>query len=228
MTAEYILAAIVIVMCYFVINGARQGFLRVVFSLASSIIALLLVSYLTPTVTRFLTEHTALYSIISTKLYTAIGSSASAAVGTAAQTKAINSFSLPSFVKQILLLNNTSDGYNMLFVSVFEDYIVGFLTKLIINVVSLIIIFLMIKILLRAITSILDIIDKIPVIHGLNRLMGALTGFAEGFIIISLFFLFMTIFTGDEIGRQFYRIVESNVILSFIYNNNIFLRLVVK
>ena len=227
MTAEYILAAIVIVMCYFVINGARQGFLRVVFSLASSIIALFLVSYLTPTVTQFLTGHTALYSMISTKLYTAIGSSASSAVGTAAQTETINSFSLPALVKEFLLLNNTSDGYDMLLVSVFEDYIVGFLTKLIINVLSLIIIFLIIKILLKAITSVFDIIDKIPILHGINRLMGALTGFAEGFIIISLFFLFMNVFTGDEIGRQFYQIVEKNVILSFIYDNNIFLRLVV-
>ncbi len=227
MTAEYILAAIVIVMCYFVINGAKQGFLRVVFSLASSIIALFLVSYLTPTVTQFLTEHTELYSIISTKLYTAIGTSLSSAVGTAAQTEAINSFSLPALVKEFMLLNNTSDGYDMLLVSVFEDYIVGFLTKLIINVLSLIIIFLIIKILLKAITSVFDVIDKIPVLHGINRLMGALTGFAEGFIIISLFFLFMNVFTGDEIGRQFYQIVERNTILSFIYDNNIFLRLVV-
>ena len=54
MTAEYILAAVVIVMCYFVINGARQGFLRVVFSLISSIIALFLVSYLTPAVSNFI------------------------------------------------------------------------------------------------------------------------------------------------------------------------------
>ncbi|MCR4745159.1 MAG: CvpA family protein [Lachnospiraceae bacterium] len=227
MTAEYILAAVVIVMCYFVINGARQGFLRVVFSLLSSIIALFLVSYLTPTLSKFITNHTALYNIISTKLYGALGKYASSAVGTEAQTETINSFSLPAVVKELLLMNNTSEGYNSLFASVFEDYIVIALTKLIINVLSLIIIFLIIKILIRSITSILDIIDKIPVFHGINRLMGAAAGFAEGFIIISFFFLVMTLFTGDEIGRDFYEIVGSNVILSFIYNNNIFFKLII-
>ena len=226
MTAEYILAAVVIVMCYFVINGARQGFLRVVFSLISSIIALFLVSYLTPAVSNFITAHTTIYSMISSKLYAALGTSATAALDTASQTETINSFSLPAMIKELMLLNNTSEGYNTLFVSVFEDYIVGFMTRLIINILSLVIIFLIIKILLKSITSLLDIIDKIPVFHGINRLLGALAGFAEGFIIISLFFLFMTIFAGDEIGQQFYAIVETNPILSMIYDNNLFIHLV--
>ena len=110
--------------------------------------------------------------------------------------------------------------------SVFEDYIVGFLTRVMINILSLIIIFMIIKILLKSITSIFDIIDKIPVVHGVNRLLGALVGFSEGAIIICLFFLFMMIFTGDEIGQSFYGMVESDPILSFIYNNNIFLHFV--
>ncbi|MCR5777468.1 MAG: CvpA family protein [Lachnospiraceae bacterium] len=226
MTTEYLLIAVLAVLAYFVINGARQGFFRVIFSLISTLLALFLVSYMTPVISDALINHTQVYNIIYDKLESAFLSGTVSSVDVAGQTELINSYSIPKMIKSFLIENNTSDGYTQILVNVFGEYIVGFLARLIIRIIALVIIFLLIKFLFRSITIIFDVIDKIPILHGINRIMGAAVGFAEGFIIVSLFFLFMTIFTGDDIGNQFFNLVESNTFLAFIYDNNIFLRFV--
>ena len=226
MTTEYLLAAVLLVMLYFTVHGARQGFLRMIFSLVSTLLALFLVSYMTPVVSDALINHTGIYDLVYTKLESTFITGVSTGIDAAGQTEMINSYSIPQMIKSVLIQNNTSDVYTQLLVNVFGEYIIGFLSKLIIRILSLIIIFLLIKLLFRSITVIFDVIDKLPILHGINRFMGAVVGFTEGFIIISLFFLFMTVFAGNEIGDGFYKLVESNFILAFIYDNNIFLRFV--
>lgn len=223
MTAEYILIAMLIVMVYFLINGVRQGFLRVVFALMSSALALFIVAYMAPMVANFIKENTGIYTAVYGNISGAISKMT---LGQASETEAINSFNIPQVIKMLLISNNTSETYTALLIDAFQDYIAAFMARMVVRIIALLIIFVFTKFILRSIGLMLDIIDKIPVVHGLNRLAGGVAGLLEGALLICLFMLFMTIFVGGKIGTSFFEIVESDKILSFIYNNNILLKFV--
>ncbi|MCR5526733.1 MAG: CvpA family protein [Lachnospiraceae bacterium] len=223
MTAEYILIAMFIVMMYFLINGVRQGFLRVIFTLISSALALFIVAYMTPTIAEFIKEHTGIYALVYENVIEAISK---LSMGQISETEAINSFNIPQVIKMLLISNNTSETYTTLLIDAFQDYIAAFMARMVVRIIALLIIFIFTKFLLRSIGIMLDFIDKIPVLHGLNRLAGGAVGLIEGTLIIWLFMLFMTIFVGGELGNTFFEIVESDKILSLIYNSNLLLKFV--
>ena len=71
-----------------------------------------------------------------------------------------------------------------------------------------------------------DLIGRIPVIKGINKLLGGLTGAGQALLIVWVFFFIIIMFLGNEIGGKLLEEVERSNILRYLFNNNYLFRFI--
>ena len=138
----------------------------------------------------------------------------------------IDDLNLPDIMKSDLIEKNASEMYQALLATVFRDYISVYITKLIINAGSFVGVYIILSVILWLIVKSSDIISKIPVIKGFNKLLGGITGAAEALIIVWVFFFVIIMFLGDEIGGKLLKDVQASAFLTYLFNKNILFRFI--
>ena len=64
-------------------------------------------------------------------------------------------------------------------------------------------------------------------LHGLNKLGGFLFGVLNGLMTIWFFFIIITAFGGTSWGMEVFRQINDSIFLSFLYNNNYLMAIIV-
>jgi uncharacterized membrane protein required for colicin V production len=163
---------VVIVIALFVIYGLRKGLILTVFRFVSFFASIALARYLYPHVSRFI-RGTPVYDALKNLVTDAMGLAPSAEAG-------LNALPVPDILKDMLISNNTPDIYNLLHVETIEDYVAGFFANIIINVVSIALVFALAWVILSLIGHMLDLISRLPVLSALNRAGGLAVGLLMG------------------------------------------------
>ncbi len=211
------------------IIGYMKGFIRIVISLIATIVTLVVVGMFSGTVADMIIEYTALDEAIETKfvtmifgddIYLADYEDDSDSLTLTQQIALIESAELPEFLKDATIENNNSEIYEQLGVSTFSEYIGTYLSSWVINVLSFIVTFLITWVIIRVIVFSLDVIANLPVLRGVNRVIGAILGLEFSFVIVWLFFLMLSVIYSTEIGQQCYVWIEESMILTLLYDNN--------
>ncbi|MCD8346936.1 MAG: CvpA family protein [Lachnospiraceae bacterium] len=142
------------------------------------------------------------------------------------QNEIIDSLPIPQVIKNMLIKNNNEEGYASLDVSTFQDYVIEYLATLILNVVSFLVAVLLVHIALRLLVMLLDILAHFPVVGFVNRLAGGALGILQALFALWLFFLILTVLQATDVGVTLLSMVEESVLLSWLYESNLFLRIV--
>ena len=211
---------------YHIIDGLRRGFIRKAVSAVSLIITLVLVTYLTPQITNFIQENTSLRENLQKKCSDIfINDEFNKDVKTD-QVLMIEHMDLPENIKEMLLENNNTESYDVLNVSGFYDYIGAYLAKLIINALAYLLSFVVVWTAIRAILAALDIVTKLPLLHGINKLLGGALGAVFGVVLVWIAFLLVTILCNGDLGRKFFGLIQENQFLLFLYKQNVIMKIV--
>lgn len=213
---------LIVVSAILIVNaliGYKMGFIKSIFSLISFVLALILTIWISPTVNKSLAENEKFHQMISekTELMLSIDDKEAEASD---QEELINDLPLPNSIKDTLIENKEKGENNL------KEYIVDYVTGVIINAISFVLTFLVVFILLWVISFALNIISKLPLIHQMNKLAGLFMGAIQGFIIVWLLFILLTVFGGTQIGQDAFQMIQDSRILDYIYNNNLLLRIV--
>ncbi len=219
----WVVAAFIV---YHVIDGLRRGFIRKVVSALSLVVTLVLVTYLTPQITTFIQDHTSLHENLQEKCSELFLSDEYNEDVKTDQVFMIENMELPENIKEMLLENNNTEAYDLLAVSGFHDYVGAYLANLIINALAYLISFVVVWTALRAILLALDVVAKLPILHGINKLAGGVLGIIYGVVLIWIAFLVVTILCNGELGRQFFALIQENPFLLFLYNQNVIMKIV--
>ena len=91
---------------------------------------------------------------------------------------------------------------------------------LILSIVSYILTFILIVSLVALAVAMLNIMTKLPVLHGINQLLGLGLGFFQGLIIVWIGFLIITILSHTSVGRELMQMITDSSILSKMYDAN--------
>lgn len=208
-----------------IVLGLRKGMVRMAFSLVSVFVVLILINILTPP-TKALLKETPIYTNIKTNIQEYVDKNVAEATenitqaGAGAQQKIIDNLPLPKEVKKQLNQNNNEKSYESLKVSSFSDYMAEALADMVINAVTFVILFIIITILVKILIRLLDIITKLPVLHGVNSLGGGIIGLVESVIVLWLLCILVTAFSATDWGQNLCKAIASNGFLSLIYDNN--------
>ena len=104
-----------------------------------------------------------------------------------------------------------------------ENAVSGYLADEILRWAAFLIALLLAGVLIRGILFSLGIVSHLPILHGLNKTAGLVLGFAEGVVLVWIFFLVITVCAPTQAGGQLLKMTAQSSILSWLYRNNLLL-----
>ena len=218
---------VLIVFALFLLRGWQRGFIKSLASMFSLILSLMLVNVVNPYVTEFLKTQTPVYDYILEKCedaFTIKGADGTTKISEEQQESLIDSLSLPKTIKEALKENNTPQYYTQLAAKNLSDYVQKYMAGLILTIVSYIVTLILILSFVALVVAMLDIISKLPVLRGINQLLGLGLGFFQGLIIVWIGFLIITIISHTAVGQELMQMILDSPILSKIYDANALLK----
>lgn len=205
-----------------ILYGHYRGFIKLAVSAVALVITMVVVHTAMPQVTGFLKNNTKIYEAFETSMEKAAGLDDSAdQQEPSGQRLIIEGMELPKQLKEALLENNNNEVYRVLGVETFTKYVSRYLANSIINIIGFLFLFIVVFAALKIVTVWLDLVAKLPILSGMNKVAGAILGGAEGLFFLWIICLFITAFAGTEGGRALIHQIESSAWLSFLYNHNI-------
>ena len=132
----------------------------------------------------------------------------------------IENLNLPQNVKAAMIENNNHEVYELLGVNAFADYIGNYLADMILNSVGFVLLFAIVYLLIRLVVRWLDLIARLPILSGMNKIAGALLGGVQGLLFLWILCLVLTACSGTAWGMTLIRQVEASKWLSFLYEHN--------
>lgn len=222
-----------------VLYGHYRGFLRMAVSLLALIISVIVVSAAMPHVTRFLNENTTIHQAIGRGLLELAGAELSISDGDgdlseesfehaaseqppSLQREIIEHLKLPEQMKESLLEHNNSEIYAMLGVDAFLDYLSSYLAHMVFNLIGAVVLFLLVNIGIRFIIKWLDLIARLPILHGINQIAGAILGGVQGLFLIWFLALIVSVCSEMQWTQVIQEQIAGSWWLRFLYENNVF------
>ena len=217
----------VIVFVGALVNGYRRGFVKEVVSALFVLLSFAIVWVINPYVNDFVRENTHIYEMIQEKSREFVASAAGENdnfTDQSQQDEFVRSMDLPKILQDGITENNTGEAYKHMAVSTFGDYVSGYLANIAVNSLSFVISYILATLLIRMITYALNILARLPVIRGINKMAGAGVGGIKFILFLWIAMLILTIFCNTEIGQQGLKLIDDDTVLSFLYDHNIFIK----
>ena len=216
---------LIIVFAIIVINaliGRKVGLIKIVFSLFSFIVALLLTTWISPTVNDILVKNESFYQKTSLKVEDILFSEGESTdnIQSKDEKTIIDNLPLPKAIKETLEENKEKQEINI------KSYITSHVTKIVINALAFVLTFVVIFIGLWVLSIVLNIISKLPILSQINKIAGLFVGGVQGLIIVWIFFVVLTFLGSSEWGVKAFEQINSNSILTFLYDKNVLLDIV--
>lgn len=206
--------------------GYSCGFIKLLVSLASTIIAVILSLILVGPTEEFI-KGTPVYDTVKKQMTNYVSERIEDSVEASSleiQKEAIDDLNLPSVIKDKLEKEYTTDNIIKLETDTLSEYVATSLADILVRAVAVIALYIIIKILLTVLCVGLNLVSKLPVINGVNKYLGGAVGLAEAVIILWILCFILTAFSGTSSGAKILEAVSSNEILNFIYSNNMIMK----
>lgn len=219
--------AVLVLLGFSVVDGYRKGFVKEVVSVLLVLISVVLVWLINPYVNQFLRENTSVYEKIQTASESFVDSLADGKeiMNEEEQNALISNMDLPELLQKGITENNTASVYQYLAVNTFAGYISGYLANVAVNCLSFLVSYILSSILIHVLAYAMDLLAKLPVIRGINKLAGAVIGGGKCIIFVWVGMLVLTILCNTEAGQKGLSLIRGDTVLNFLYDKNIFIRI---
>lgn len=235
---NWLLIIVILVLAGNIVWGFSRGFLRVIYSMLAWIAILVFVTWATPYVANVLTEKTNIDNRIETNLdeklhELVIGDTNGQKEdrepdaqnpGQGKKNYRDLQMKLPDAVTNKLFdTNKIAD--QILEGSGAYDVVAGRATDLVMRVISFVLVLLITVISFHLLSVVLKVVEKLPLIGGINRLLGLFAGLVKGILIIWLAFAIIAMAGTTDIGIALISYIYESPLLIWAYENNFVLTL---
>ena len=208
-----------------VLYGHYRGFIRMAVSMAALVATFVIVHTTMPAVSGFIKDQTPLCQWIKEGLEYALIFEEDSADSADAEAM-IESLNLPKAIQESLL-EAVGPELNQTFgTEILLEHIGTYVADVAVNAAGFVLMFVLVYVALRLIMGWLNIMAKLPVISGINKLAGALLGGLQGLFFLWLLSLLVTAFSQTDWGMAVIAQIESSKWLTFLYHYNIVSKIV--
>lgn len=235
---NWLLIIVILVLAGNIVWGFSRGFLRVIYSMLAWIAILVFVTWATPYVANVLTEKTnidnRIESNLDEKLHELVIGDTNGQKedrepdaqnpGKGKKNYRDLQMKLPDAVTNKLFdTNKIAD--QILEGSGAYDVVAGRATDLVMRVISFVLVLLIAVISFHLLSVVLKVVEKLPLIGGINRLLGLFAGLVKGILIIWLAFAIIAMAGTTDIGIALISYIYESPLLIWVYENNFVLTL---
>ena len=235
---NWLLIIVILVLAGNIVWGFSKGFLRVIYSMLAWIAILVFVTWATPYVANVLKEKTnidnRIESNLDEKLHELVIGDTNGQKeerepdaqnpGQGKKNYRDLQMKLPDAVTNKLFdTNKIAD--QILEGSGAYDVVAGRATDLVMRVISFVLVLLIAVISFHLLSVVLKVVEKLPLIGGINRLLGLFAGLVKGILIIWLAFAIIAMAGTTDIGIALISYIYESPLLIWVYENNFVLTL---
>lgn len=229
---NWVLILVLLMLVFSVIEGYRKGFLRIIYSLVAWIIVLVLVAWAAPYINHYLLENTSIYESVEAHCVEAVRQSAKEEAQTALEGQKSELSELgvkvPDSVMNGILEKTSGAADEFLEESGMYEQIAQGLAGFVVEGISFVAALIFAWILVHIISQVLGIVSHIPIIKGINRLLGLFAGGIKGLLLVWLGFYIVALCSTGETGSTLIAYIYENQFLTFLYENNLVLTMILK
>lgn len=195
--------------------GYKKGMVKIVLSMVAMVIAYVLAAALTIPASMALKSATPIYDTIEESVGKMVKESK-------VDSTSIEKLNLPAQIEEKIMegANDVATGFN--------DYLVKTISNLILKALTFFILMIIIYIILSIIIKVLDFVAKLPLINSINKSGGLVIGLAKGLIYVWIACLVITACSDKAWAQEAFRQINSNKLLTMIYEYNPIIFLVTK
>ena len=216
--------AVAVYLLVMVLYGHYRGAIRMAVSVAALAATFAVVHVATPHVTAFIKNETPIYQWISKEMEKKLLPRQGLENIPVGQ-EMLGALNLPEELEE-LLADRMGEAESILDIEDLINPVVDYLAETVINAVAFVVLFILIYIAAQILIRWLDLITKLPVLSGINKLAGALLGGIQGLFFLYLALLLVTAFSTKPWAQSVIAQIESSVWLSFLYHYNLVSKLV--
>lgn len=200
----------------FTLMGFNKGFLRTIVSMSALLLAFVFVYFMREPVTNFVYLKTPIESKVQNAVYEKLQINVEAEHAETAeeQKAAIEKTFLPS----ILIDSYEKEANPMTLVNEYTLGLSKHIGLLAVKTCGLVLSFILAFVVLKATVIITKIVSKVPIVGGVNKILGAVLGFARGLLIVWLVFFVITIFASTALGESALLSIKESQVLSLFYD----------
>lgn len=219
--------AVLVLLAFSMADGYRRGFVKEVVSVLLVLLSVVVVWMINPYVNTFIRENTSVYEKIQNVSESFVESLANGndTMDEEQQDELISGMGLPGLLQNGITENNTAAVYQQLAVNTFGGYVSRYLANIAVNCLSFLISYILASVLIRVFAYALDILARLPVVRGINKLAGVLIGGGKCIIFVWVAMLVLTILCNTKIGQKGLGLIRGDTVLNFLYDKNIFIRI---
>lgn len=220
-----LLIIVLVIMVVFTLWGYWRGFIRVVFSLVALVVMALLVSWLSPYTDSFLRKYTPLEERIQSRCVAVIREMAQDEVQTSAQeqlreAESQGGIQLPDqWSRQLVQKSAGVLDQALEDTGIYQEAGI-YLANMILGGISFGTTFLLVAIIIKIVIHLLDLVARLPVLKGINRVMGAVAGLAEGLLVVWALLFIVALACTSQWGQQALASIQESELLTFLYQHN--------
>lgn len=228
--------------------GYKRGMLRIAYSMVSWIIVLACVSWVTPHISRYLMDNTAIYNIIEQHCESAIRDSVTAKTtelaeekseeqqkgiasqsGVASQSELMAlGMNIPDAVLENIFDDTVEMAGDLIEQSGIYEEIASGLANFVLDGIAIFCALIFTRLVVTIISQLLGVVSHIPVIRGMNRTLGLFAGGIYGLMIVWILFYIVALCNAGDVGKVVVPYIYENPVLTFLYENNLVLTLILK
>lgn len=220
--SDFIVLGIILVFAFI---GMSSGFVLTIFRVAAYFAGIIVSIKFYPVLSNILMK-TAIYenikNVIAENLLIRVTAMTPAIDGQVKQTTAsavVDNLGLPGFLKGPLA-TGLPDLTKLVDVNQITDMLSSRLAGLVIDVISLIVVYILVRIGLAFAEVILKGITKLPVFKQIDKLGGFSIGAVEGLLTVYIIFTLLLLFASSPSFVKIFEAIESSKVAKFFYDNN--------
>ncbi len=233
------LVTVILIMLILILIGCIRGFIHTVFVTLGLVIIVALTAIFNPAVHSFVTNNTKLESKISDKLAETLNLEEKySQISGLTVSDYVKTLNIPDKIKN-KIISNTSDAARDIrdnsnkeneseTASKLMKVVYDGLAEMIVGAISYMITFAVASLVVLVLGLLLDIAAKLPGIRQMNKLLGGLMGFVQGYLVISLIYVVAVAFASTEFGSGILEMISRNSLLTWIYGNNFVVDILMK
>lgn len=210
----------------FAVIGLFKGFIMSVYRLVSFIVCVFLSIKLSPALARIL-EKTTIFDVIKGIVVknmeawskNAFSSPTAVTAGTSGAETVLGTMPMPAVFKHSLL-NNLPSPSELFDVNSIINALGDELTGMILSVLSLIVIYFVLRLILGAIGMLLRNIAELPLFKQVNKLGGFILGALQGFLAVYVLFAILMLFNSNPAFAPVFEGLKSSMLAFGFYENN--------
>lgn len=228
------LLIVILILAGCTLIGYIKGFVKTVFSMCAMLVVIALTLVFSPYVKTYIEKNTKLPDRVNEKVSQKFATEEKMDFDAGLELdEYIEKIPIPEQMKDILVTKSRKAGDALsagteAAIEKMKESVWNRITDTIISAIAYLFTLAVVSVVVMVAGLLLNIVSRLPVIRKLNKFLGTIAGFFEGYVVVSVYYMAVTALGVTEFGSSMLQMLSESRFLTWLYANNPIIDIIMK